>query len=355
MGWGAGAHTQTRTQRVMEWTRSSRPYYRPVTSKGLWLYYTAHILGSPGNLKRNERETILLNKLCFGSINKTYILYSFFLPNIAIMPDTNHKLVQNADTIITLKTSPVQFALWNLPDVSHAASENRVPNKERMEPLATDTSTIENSSMSLNVDPLIQQPSTATAEEPNVEAPTEETKVMHTLIHYHVSSSQLKLSSREFDKMLSARNWREGTPDTDDGLLHIFAEDWDEDALLILLNVIHLRNRKVPRSISLETLAKIALLVDYYDCLEAVELPAEIWIRGLKNSTPIPSKHCRDLMLWMCIAWALKLPEEFAQTTAIAIKQSQQEELSTLGLPIISFVGRWSHLSRHLGCVSLTL
>jgi hypothetical protein len=159
-------------------------------------------------------------------------------------------------------------------------------------------------------------------------------------IHYHVSAKHLRLASTRFESALSAGNWKEGIPDETDGLYHISAEDWDESAFLILLNALHLRTRQVPRTLSLEMLAKIAVLVDYYGCAEAVELWTEKWIEHLRDSSPIPSTYCRDLILWMCVAWVFRLPNEFAEATAIAMKRSRQEELSTLRLPLSGFVGR---------------
>ncbi|PVH91491.1 hypothetical protein DM02DRAFT_545743 [Periconia macrospinosa] len=101
-----------------------------------------------------------------------------------------------------------------------------------------------------------------------------------------------------------------------------------------------------PRSIPLLLLTKIAVLADYYNCTEAIELSTEIWVRDLKDTTPIPSNYCRNLMLWMCIAWVLRLPQEFTQTTAVAIKRSNQKELPTLALPITGFVGRSTSWTR---------
>jgi hypothetical protein len=165
-------------------------------------------------------------------------------------------------------------------------------------------------------------------------------------VHYTVSSSQLKLASPKFKNMLSGDVWTEATPDEMDGRYHIYAEDWDADALLILLNAIHLRNSSVPRTASLEMLAKVVVLAEYYCCLEAIELLVEIWIKKLKKCTPVPSDYCRDLMLWMCVTWVLRLPKEFSQTTAIAIKRSPHEELPTLDLPVTSFISRYA--SEHI-------
>lgn len=263
-----------------------------------------------------------------------------------------HKIDPNADTVIILKNPLVHFAVWNYPDVEEPDAEEPArdsePNIEEPtmaelpteegpaeepaeEPAGTEFSTQE---------PSVEDPAAeeTALEEPVVEPNTSEVSTHEEEIHYHVSSSHLRLVSPKFKSMLSRGNWKEGIPNENDGRYYILAEDWDGEAFLIFLNVLHLRNRQVPRSVSLVMLAKIAVLVDYYNCAEAVELSTEMWVKDLKNTTPIPSKRCRNLMLWMCTAWVLRLPQEFAQTTTVAIKQSKQDELSTLDLPITGFV-----------------
>lgn len=42
--------------------------------------------------------------------------------------------------------------------------------------------------------------------------------------------------------------------------------------LLLILNAIHGRARKLPTEITLEELAEVAVAVDYYQCAEALEL-----------------------------------------------------------------------------------
>jgi hypothetical protein len=158
-------------------------------------------------------------------------------------------------------------------------------------------------------------------------------------IHYHVSSSILKTVSPKFASMLSDEIWKEGIRNENDDRYYILAKDWDADALLVLLNVLHLRNRQVPRSVSLSMLTKIAVLTDYYNCVEALELSTEIWIKDLKNTAPVPSNYCKNLTMWMCIAWVSRLPQEFTQATEVAIKRSTVKELPTFGLPITGFVG----------------
>jgi hypothetical protein len=65
----------------------------------------------------------------------------------------------------------------------------------------------------------------------------------------------------------------------------------------MLLNICHLHNQKLLRMVVPEMLAKVAVLVDYYECGQTIELPSTMWIVFGKLSTPIPSTYCRDLIL----------------------------------------------------------
>jgi hypothetical protein len=281
-----------------------------------------------------------------------------------------------ADTVIILKNPLTSFAVWDTLEVREDA-EALYPDRETV-----DTPSIHRTSLGSDVEePTVEEPTLneLTIDEPAIEEPTvdaiEQLAAGETLfdtteepviekhadhatliventvepdlsrcsatedeIHYHVSSRHLRLASPRFDTMLTKDKWAEGVPNKNDGRYHISAEDWDVEAFLLLLNVLHHRNRQVPRSLSLEMLAKIAVLIDYYECAEAVELCTERWTEHIRNASPVPSVFCRDLMLWMCIAWVLRMPDEFTQTTAIAFKQIDRG-LSTLGLPITSCVG----------------
>ncbi|KAF1940630.1 hypothetical protein EJ02DRAFT_467252 [Clathrospora elynae] len=57
-------------------------------------------------------------------------------------------------------------------------------------------------------------------------------------IRYHVASEVLKLASSTLEKALSG-DWAESTRKAD-GRYYIVFEEWDEQALLMLLNIIHL-------------------------------------------------------------------------------------------------------------------
>lgn len=63
----------------------------------------------------------------------------------------------------------------------------------------------------------------------------------------------------------------------------IEASEWDTDATVILMDIIHGHFSQVPRSLSLVMLAKVAILVDYYKCHEIVSVFSGLWIDGLKR------------------------------------------------------------------------
>jgi hypothetical protein len=145
-----------------------------------------------------------------------------------------------------------------------------------------------------------------------------------------VSSSHLALASPYFKRMLRG-GWKEGHTLRSDGGVHLDVKEWDHEALLILMNIIHGHTRKVPRLVSLEVLAKIAVLVDYYECVEVVEVFSDMWINQLEKQPP--RIYSRDLILWICISWVFRLSKQFTVATRIALKQSRGP-IQTLGLPI---------------------
>jgi hypothetical protein len=239
------------------------------------------------------------------------------------MPRSSYKIDARADTAIILKNPNASFAPWNIAefDGDTAAFAHE--------------STVRESTFG-DAD---QGASTAIAIVADSASESNPTDTEGDEIWYYVSRRHLISASPTFERMLSGTNWKEGVRNENDGLYHVPAEDWDDEALLCVLRVLHLRNGQVPRTVSLEMLAKIAVLVDFYKCAEALESFTERWVERLRVATPVPSYFCRDLMLWMCVAWVLRLPQEFVQTTTVAIRRDDQE-LPTLGLPITICVGR---------------
>jgi hypothetical protein len=100
----------------------------------------------------------------------------------------------------------------------------------------------------------------------------------------------------------------------------------------MLMNILHHKTRAVPRTLHLEKLAKVAVLVDYYGCHEAVELWAEIWISNL-HSGGAECYYSRELLLRLTISWVFSEKEKFGVLTKVAIRTSRGP-IHTLGLPI---------------------
>ncbi|KAK2790711.1 hypothetical protein FQN52_005468 [Onygenales sp. PD_12] len=152
-----------------------------------------------------------------------------------------------------------------------------------------------------------------------------------------VSSQHLILASTHFKKMLQS-TFKEGkTPSSSaDGPNYReipVTMNWNPSALLILMNIIHGRTRKVPRSIDLDMLTEMAKLVDYHDCAEAVEVFSDMWVEKLRDS--MPKRYGREVIMWLSVACAFRKSDVLREVTAIATMENrgviQQMELRIPG------------------------
>lgn len=138
------------------------------------------------------------------------------------------------------------------------------------------------------------------------------------------------LASPVFKKLLSG-GWKENVTFLQKGSVEITAEGWDTEALLIMLRAMHCQHHSIPRTVTLEMLAKVAVLVDYYKCKEAVGIFTDIWITALKGT--IPNAYSRELILWLWISCFSGLSAEFRKITSTAMSRSNGL-IDSLGLPI---------------------
>ncbi|KAB5536112.1 hypothetical protein GE09DRAFT_341279 [Coniochaeta sp. 2T2.1] len=148
-----------------------------------------------------------------------------------------------------------------------------------------------------------------------------------------VSTSHLILASDRAKRILMGP-WREANAVYPDGLRHWDIEGClDSKALTIVMDIIHGRTRQVPRSLELDMLAKVAVVVDDLQCHEAVEVFSEMWI----GEFYLPTQYTRDLVLWICIASVFQRQDLLDSAIQTAILQCT-EEFRTLDLPIPSTV-----------------
>lgn len=148
-------------------------------------------------------------------------------------------------------------------------------------------------------------------------------------IRFRLSSKHLVLASTYFRKVLSG-SWKESISSPDSCYI-VGATEWDSEAMLVLMNIIHGWAQRVPRSLNLEMLSKVAVLVDYYDCHEVVALHVECWIRQLDGK--LPRKDDRDMILWLWVSWAFQCESIYETITKVALMECKGP-LDTLGLPI---------------------
>ncbi|CAG8957478.1 hypothetical protein HYFRA_00011459 [Hymenoscyphus fraxineus] len=130
-----------------------------------------------------------------------------------------------------------------------------------------------------------------------------------------VSSRHLSLASNVFKAMLR-QNFQEGNELSLNGTVTINLPEDNPTAFEILMNIIHAKNRSIPKKVTLQMLTELAILVDKYRMHESTGFLADMWIAELEDD--IPHKMCEDLMLWMAITYVFRHEEHFEDVTATA-------------------------------------
>jgi hypothetical protein len=111
--------------------------------------------------------------------------------------------------------------------------------------------------------------------------------------------------------------WTEGQA-LKDGTAEILVHDCKPQILLIVLNVIHGRQRQVPRRLLLNEMSAVAVTTDFFQCHEALEVMAGIWIEALKST--VPSSLGKDLKTWIMISSVFNRAHILKATTRIAMQ-----------------------------------
>jgi hypothetical protein len=161
-------------------------------------------------------------------------------------------------------------------------------------------------SPSLEVDP------TPDEDEPDREAAI--------VVHMLVSSKHMMLASPVFRAMLQHSRFKEGQELSATGKVEIPLSDDDPDAFTIILDIIHGRNRQVPREIDLDMLSSISKLVDKYQMVEAVESFSNGWINAIEKFLPAEYatlEDAEDVHRWLGIAWVFAREDEFVRMTEL--------------------------------------
>jgi len=139
-------------------------------------------------------------------------------------------------------------------------------------------------------------------------------------VHMLVSSKHLILASPVFKAMLKGDTFKEGRTLSSSGRVEVPLPDDNVAAFIIILDIIHGRNRRVPRQVSLEMMTNLSILVDKYQMLEAVEAFSEAWIEDLKVN--LPEQFDDNTGRWLAISWVFGRRVEFTTMTQYIEQQS---------------------------------
>lgn len=109
------------------------------------------------------------------------------------------------------------------------------------------------------------------------------------------------------------------------GKVEIPLPEDDLVAFTILLYIIHGKTSQVPRTISVELLATLSILVDKYELLEVVGIYSDVWILANYRFRKIELAVPDDIdLLWLSISWVFRKEEIFENITKVMIRNSSQ-------------------------------
>ncbi|GBF61464.1 hypothetical protein TMEN_3963 [Trichophyton mentagrophytes] len=164
-------------------------------------------------------------------------------------------------------------------------------------------------------------------EQHSVEKPHEEALI--------VSSRQLILASGYFRQQFNGP-WKLKHQPTRRHVFQLPLKCTNSEAFMILMKIFHGQSRNVPRKVTLRTLTDIALLVDTYKCLEAVESVANTWICALNSR--LPKTFSEIAHMWTYVAYVFEKTHIFQMMTKLAVKSSKGRITSHLPIPQTVFL-----------------
>jgi hypothetical protein len=154
------------------------------------------------------------------------------------------------------------------------------------------------------------------------------------LVRIRVSSKHLILASSYFKRSLQS-GLAESCALQAHGHVEVNMKEHDPEAMLIVMNSIHGRNRRIPSSVDVNMLTKIAVLVDYIQSHETIEPFSDRWIEKMEEK--IPKIYCRELVHWLCISYVFDKASIFKTVTHTALCQATGP-VAEIGVPIWDYV-----------------
>lgn len=261
--------------------------------------------------------------------------------------DENNIIYPGGDILLQLPKHSPPFAIWDLPLNIMVVTQEVVTADTSGE---SETSGSGFSEDGAAEDDYVRGPSTcasgdsASRQFSERESEIQETTDQDDVVEMLVSSFHLIAASPYFRRMLLG-NWRESVEYQRHGCTRVYA-DWDVNAMRILMKILHKDVWVNTSSISVETLARLAVLADYYECADAVRPFVEACIAqdpqmkvAALGST---LEYNRTSIMWLCISWIFRQPYQFGIVSQ-AVVYHAYEPIRTIELPIPPKVIRKSH------------
>lgn len=120
-------------------------------------------------------------------------------------------------------------------------------------------------------------------------------------VHFRVSSKHLKTASFSFREKSSSQ-WKDVMLTSWDDEFTIHTREWNETALLIVMNIIHGRGYQVPNEVSIELMAQIAEIVDYHGCHKTCSFHYRTWLSNPGFQRAVAESTGRDMLLTLIIS-----------------------------------------------------
>lgn len=124
---------------------------------------------------------------------------------------------------------------------------------------------------------------------------TENNSLPEDRTQIQVSSAILSRGSSVFKAILSAK-FKEGHELATRGQLKLHLPDDSGNDMTTVCNVLHMRTNRVKQDITPDELLEISVLVDKYDCCEAMAPTAECWIKRVMEK-PFTTDEVRCKLL----------------------------------------------------------
>ncbi|KAB8279777.1 hypothetical protein BDV30DRAFT_232899 [Aspergillus minisclerotigenes] len=149
-------------------------------------------------------------------------------------------------------------------------------------------------------------------------------------LHIRASSNHLMLASPQFKRTFQ-HGFKEGTELRSAGHVEVPICDWKPLLFLLLMAILHGQNQLVPRRLCMLRLTEMAVLVDYYECYEAVAIVFSLWVEATEKERPRFST--KQSMEWLCITWVFQRGHGFNSITVNILKNSRGK-ITANNLPI---------------------